>query len=746
MSDSRKIIIKGTGISVDLESFIYNRTMDLDLRSWVRKTTEGVELILHGKKKILDEFENDIRKEVSKVAVIKEVKETDSIAEYREVLEITGIDKEFNKNSIIYKAICDKCLNDINGKNLRYANYPFISCSQCGPRFTLVDNFPYTRDNITMRSYVMCSECRKEYENAEHKRHDVQAICCSNCGPMYTYEYEIGFKAIQKAVSMIMLGGVVAVKEWGGFSLMGNAEKPEAIKEIRKKKQIEDKPIAVIARSMDVIEKHCIIKEEEKELIQSVKRPMLLLKKKSESEIGNMLAPDNGMLGVMLPCSGIHHIILKLAEIDLLATTSLNLPLAPMIRNSEMAKRHYKDSMLDNDLYVAFTSDNSIVKTTLAGPVLVKRDRGYVPGGIKMPFSSNLLASGGCRDISFCFTKEDMAYPSHYLAVLVNSSAQDIYRNNIRKWERIWEYEPKVLVCDMCPDYQTTKIFENYSIERKLPLIKVQHHHAHLASCAAENNIDGDIIGVAFDGVGYGEDGILWGGEFMSFDYFDYKRIGSLKPIPFHKGDKDLSKTAISSIIYAGLDCKKVKTLERKEAEIEAIEKKIKMRMGLVLTSSANTLFDAIAAIIGVVEKNTFYKRSTMVLESLVRKEYLGEKYGYNILIRGDNFEVDTSFIVSDVVADLVKGVDISKIASKFHYTMAAIIVDGICKVKENTGISRVCVSGEVFTNYYLAALVSEMLKDKKIEFYKNEKVSSTDNGLSYGQAVVGAANSVGKF
>ncbi|MFH1415269.1 MAG: carbamoyltransferase HypF [Elusimicrobiota bacterium] len=742
---NKRLKIKGTVQGVGFRPFIYKLAKNMGLCGWVRNTGDGVELEISGSKKEIDIFRQKLLDDVPRAAHIEDINEEKvSNINYAGFL-IEGSEGRTVPDLNIPPdiALCDKCLKELGSEEDRRREYPFISCLECGPRFTILESLPYDRGNITLRSYIMCLDCKVEYKDAEYRRYHAQPICCPACGPEYSYGTVIGQKAIKKAADDLSGGNVVAVKGWGGFHLMADAENKEALSRIRDEKKRSHKPIAVVAKDISVIEQYCRVEEEDRKLLLSFRRPIVLLRKNRKTDITESLAPDNAMIGMMLPYSGIQSVLFKYSGLSLMAATSLNRPSAPTIRNNIAAKKFYQGNVLEHDLFVSFTCDDSVLKSTGKAPIMLRRSRGYVPEGIEIPFSGNVLTSGASENINFCYTKGKKAYPSQYLGSIEETLTQEIYAGNIEKWQRIWNYKPELLGCDMHPGYSSTKIFSELAEKWSLPLLKIQHHHAHLAGCAAENGLEGRILGVSFDGTGYGEDGGIWGGEFIVFDYRKYERMGCLKPHPLPGGDaaaKEPWRMAISYLLEAGVDWRQFGHLKNKKEAIQ-VERMIENQVNSPLSSSAGRFIDAVTAIAGVVLENTYSARAPIALENLVKEKMLKKNYQFEITQKENRFEINTTTVIAKIIKDIESGKDISEVASKFHCTLAKIAVQGLSMMKEKTGIDVACISGGVFCNAYLPRLIAEMAAEQGIKVYVNRTTSPNDNGIAFGQAVIAVAS-----
>lgn len=741
----KKLKISGTVQGVGFRPFVYRKAKQLNLEGWVRNTEEGVEVKIKGNPKNIDRFIEDVKNNplgAANVTSVKESNEQDR-GEKDFVIESSKKKKKKNLNIPPDISICDECLKDISNPDSRRYQYPFTTCLNCGQRFTITKNIPYDRENVTMREFEMCSQCMEEYNNPEDRRFHAQPISCEICGPRYYYKSLKGRKALKKAADDVKNGEVIAVKGWGGFHIMADAENVNVLKEIRKIKKRPHKPIAVMAKDIKTAENYCMIKIEDLNTLNSFRKPIVLLPKRKRNKVTELIAPENMCIGIMLGYSALHYILFELSGVDLMVATSLNAPSQPTIIESDEAKKYFTGSVLDHDLKISMRCDDSVIKSSLSDKIVLRRSRGFVPEGIDIPYGGVALTSGGNENVSFCFTKDKKAYPSQYIGDIEEFDTQKAYKKDILKWKNIWNYKPDILGCDLHPGFESTKIFEQYSRDKKIPLIKTQHHHAHLAGCAAENRLKPEIMGVAFDGTGYSESGQIWGGEFMIFDYKKYRRVGNLRPYPLPGGDmaaKEPWRMAVSYIVESGEDWEELK-IDHNKNKWNSVRKLVDKRVNSPRSPSAGRFFDAVSSILNLAHENTFSARAPIALENKVRKKYLKEGYRFKIKSNKERFVMDTANVIKEILKDIKNNISIEIIASKFHYTVAEIAVEGLDRMKKRTGIKKACVTGGVFCNYYITDLVKEMAKKKGINVFTHKKVSPNDNGLSYGQAVICLAN-----
>jgi hydrogenase maturation protein HypF len=734
-------LVTGIVQGVGFRPFVYKAAKKSGLKGMVKNTGAGVIVEVEGPGDMIVLLKKDIKNNnppASEVNSIKEIETTDKSFTNFTIVKSSG-SPGATLNIPPDIAICDECRNDISNLDDRRYDYPFTTCLNCGPRFSILKELPYDRKSITMDDFKMCGFCRRQYNNIKNRRYHAQPIACPECGPKYSFKGKSGIQAIKSAAKYLAGGGALALKGWGGYHLIGDAESKETVRTIRELKKREYKPLALMADSISDIKKYCRVSSADEELLKSFRRPIVLLEKRSKNKVTEAAAPQNMAVGFMLPYSAVHYMLFKYSLLKVIVATSLNRAGEPTIINRCDASDYGDIPKLEHNLKISLRSDDSVIKSIPEENIMLRRSRGYVPRQIPLPGSLDCLTSGAGQNSSFCFAREGKAMPSQYTGNLNKIKATGDYKEMIEKFKTIWGFKPVALGCDMHPGYGSSRVFKQLSNEWGLDLKKIQHHHAHLAGCAAENKLKGDFIGVAFDGMGYGPGGEIMGGEFMKFNYHKYSRRGYLKPRRQPGGNtaaKEPWRMAVSYLKGSGVDIKKT-DLSVNPRNLTALNKMIEKGINSPFTTSAGRLFDAVAAMAGIVSHNTYIARAPIALESLVRKRYLNSSYDFDIIDKEKSFVIDTDGIIRGVARDIRQKAGPEKIASKFHYTIAAIAVAGLEKLKEETGLDRACLSGGVFCNYYLTPLIKELIKDKEIKIYTHRLVSPGDNGISYGQAAV---------
>ncbi|MFN4319144.1 MAG: carbamoyltransferase HypF [Aquificaceae bacterium] len=637
-------------------------------------------------------------------------------------------------------ATCQWCLEELFCQKDRRYMYPFINCTYCGPRFTIIEKLPYDRPNTTMRLFEMCPECRKEYEDPKDRRFHAQPIACPKCGPSLSLLNKDGRPLVEGEESLRELlkalkeGKIVAVKGIGDFHLMCDATREEVVNTLRERKLRKEKPFAVMFRDMEQLCHYGEATELERALLLSPERPIVLIR--SKGLLAPSVAPRLKRIGAFLPYSPLHHIILSSLNFPLVAT-SANLSEEPIVKDNEEAVEKLgtlADFILLHNRDIKRRCDDSVVKVVGGIPTLIRRSRGYAPMPIRIPFrlKRRVLAVGGMLKNTFAFGFEDMVILSQHVGDVENLSVLKSFEEMVFDPMKLYDFEPEVVVCDLHPRYETTRWAKDFSKARGLPLLQVQHHYAHILSCMADRGIKGKVLGIAWDGTGYGEGGgSLWGGEFLVCDYQEYKRLFSFRPFKLIGGEravKEPRRVALSLLF----DLYGEKALEMMELEpIRSMEKKELKNLYLAwsrainspLCSSVGRLFDGVASLLGISQIISYEGQAAMMLEDLYDPT-VKDHYSYEV--RGS--VVDWGCIIEDLIKDKEK----EKAPSRFINTLAHVCL----RVAKEVGMERVYLSGGVMQNDPLVSKIRELLEGEGFGVYTHQRVPPNDGGLSLGQAV----------
>lgn len=753
MKIRENIIIKGVVQGVGFRPFIHKLVQNYNLSGWVLNSNQGVEIDIEGEMEELNSFVSDIKVKLPPLARIEKIEVNQlHLIGYKGFSIKKSITKEENGFVLVSPdiSICEDCLQELFDPRNRRFHYPFINCTNCGPRFTIIKDIPYDRGKTTMRVFEMCPQCQSEYENIEDRRYHAQPNACAECGPqVFLYQNKRKLESIdpiKEAVKLLKDGKIGAIKGLGGFHLACDATNNEVVTKLRLLKNREAKPFAIMSFNLEKIKQYCKLgKKEEKWLINRA-RPIVLLKKKEDSLISSLVAPRNNYLGVMLPYTPLHCLLLK-DNFTALIMTSGNIADQPIIGDNQEALEKLDgiaDFFLLYNRDIFNRCDDSVVKIVNDGNVFFRRSRGYVPYPIILDFKlKEVLALGGELKNTISFSKENYVFLSQYLGDLKSVETLNFLKESIKNLEKIFRVNPETIACDLHPDYLSTQFAEEIGAKKGLKVVKVQHHHAHIVSCMAENNIKEKVMGVAYDGTGYGDDGKIWGGEFLLCDLKKYFRVGHLKYYPLPGGDKAIAEPWRMAYSYLySIYGPKAKTLDidfnhRMDYDkLSIIEKMIDKNINSPLTSSCGRLFDAASSLIGIRDEINYEGQAAMELESLCASG-IKERYKFCIYKEGKEFIIDPKEIFVDIIEDLKKGIDKKVMAAKFHNTVAEFTLNLCGKTRENNGINKIALSGGVFQNRYLTEKIISLLERDNFRVYTQRKVPPNDGGISLGQAVV---------
>ena len=770
METRAKITVKGVVQGVGFRPFVRRLAEEFGLRGWVKNTPAGVVMEVEGGKRSVKEFYDEITLRKPPPARIKEKKIVYQAPRGSRSFTIKESTSRQKKEVLISPdiAFCQECLKEFSDSSDRRHHYPFINCTNCGPRFTIIKDLPYDRPLTTMKKFRMCPICQTEYEDISCRRYHAEPNACPQCGP----EMELiksekagrkstdsehnpkGLEALRVTVELLKKGKIVAIKGLGGFHLACDATNGIVVQRLRQKKGRPYKPFAVMVPDINTAKKHCLVSQQEEELLSHWQKPIVLLKKREHSKISDLVAPNNNSLGVMLPYTPLHYLLFRSisSSPSALVMTSGNLSDQPIeISNQEAINNlsHIADYFLLHNRDIYNRCDDSIVEIFSTEPILIRRARGYVPSPVELDSKvESILACGAELKNTFCLTKENYAFVSQYIGDLKDYKTLQYYEQMLQRFEKLFGISPKIVAHDLHPDYLSTQYALNITRRRpKIMRIPVQHHHAHIVSCLAENKVKGRVIGVAFDGIGYGPDGNIWGGEFLVADCRDFQRIAQLKYLPLPGGDKAVDepwRMAVSLLVETfGKRIPHIDFTDRWKKKIPIILGMIEKRINSPLTSSMGRFFDGVSSLLGICDVNTYEAQAAMELESAAQQQssssgnLLTQNYRYEIQEEKGTFIVEPAWIVRGIVEDLQKRVPTSVIAYKFHNSIADMIKGVSLKIKERTEISRVAFSGGVFQNRLLLGLALRKLTERGFICYYQKKIPPNDGGLSLGQAII---------
>ena len=730
------ISIHGIVQGVGFRPFIHRLVSQYGLCGFIKNTSSGVELELEGERETLEGFVGELPLRAPKLAVIEhmEITYTHALVGYTDFQIRKSKTEEF-RNTLISPdiCICDDCLRELRDKKDRRYRYPFINCTNCGPRFTIIKDVPYDRAKTSMSEFPMCPDCDREYHDIENRRYHAQPDCCPDCGPRVFFLDADGREqhgdAIELAREALKGGKIIAVKGLGGMHLACRCDDEEIARTLRRRKQRDEKPFAIMCRDAETAKQICRISAEEEKILTGFRRPIVLLEKKQP---GLYHISENRDVGVMLPYTPLHYLLFG-DDIDMLIMTSANLSDTPiMFKNTEAVEklRGIADGFLLHDREIQTRCDDSLCWVLDGGEYHARRSRGYVPFPVKVPESRGMvLACGAEQKASFCLSKGDYVFPSQHIGDLKNMETFENYRQQIAHFQRLFDIKPGLIACDMHPDYLSTAYAEERGAQEGLPVIHVQHHHAHMASCMADNGLTGPVIGLVWDGTGYGTDGTIWGGGGLIGDYKGFSRFGSIRPIPLPGGDRAVKETvrvAFSLLHQAGCD---VSGIENGNMYAQMLER----GLNCPLSSGMGRLFDGAAAILGIKTVCSYEGQGAVLLEAAA-----GEDDGeYPVVWEGKPLRFDWRPVIKAMVGDKARGMENGRIAARFMNTLIRMGTEQCVLARKESGINDVALSGGSFQNMYIMKRLPKALEKLGFRVWHHRRVSTNDEGIALGQLMI---------
>ena len=744
--------MKGIVQGVGFRPFVYQLATTLNLNGQVANTSNGVTILLEGLLHDIDSFIQGLTTQSPPLAHITHVDVEPLAPRGYNDFSISRSREDAQGLALISPdvSICNDCKNELFDPGDRRYGYPFINCTNCGPRYTIIDDIPYDRPKTSMRHFRMCMECQAEYDDPLNRRFHAQPNACPVCGPQVVlYDREkkrIETKnAIETAISLLKTGHVVAVKGLGGFHLVVDAENQTAVETLRQRKHREEKPLAVMSGDIERIRQFAQVGQDNETLLQSRQRPIVLLEKKNDYALAAGVSPKNCTVGVMLPYTPLHYLLVK-DHFTALVMTSGNLSEEPIaIDNTDAFDRlrDIADYFLVHDRDIYLRSDDSVLRIVDSKQRFLRRSRGYVPVPIFLKSRLKpILACGAELKNTICLTREDHAFLSQHIGDLENLSTYEFFEMTIAHLKRILSIEPEIIAHDRHPNYLSTR----YAMEQsRMVRIDVQHHHAHIVSCMAENHVEEPVIGLAFDGTGYGSDGSVWGGEVLIVRLDGFERAAHLAYTPMPGGAaaiKEPWRMAVSYLYGAyGRDLfnRRLPFLEKlNQSKLNIMVEMIEKDINSPGTSSLGRFFDGIAAMVGLRNHVAFEGQAAMELEMMADAS-TGDLYE-TAWSSEDTVQIDPRPIITGVVKDIEKGVSSSIVSGKFHATLMAMFTDLCQVIGKKTGISQIALSGGCFQNAILLAGLTRRLRDRGFHVLTHERVPANDGGIALGQAVIADA------
>ncbi len=774
---SARIHITGIVQGVGFRPFVYNLATTLNLKGWVKNTSAGVDIEADGDKDVLDSFLQKLRDDAPPLSridgFIASFGPGNGFTKF-DIIHSESVDGAFQPISPDV-AICDDCLRELFDPTDRRYRYPFINCTNCGPRFTIIQDIPYDRPFTTMAGFKLCPDCEREYKDPTNRRFHAQPVACSVCGPKVWLEFSSKVEgqrsdaendAIEKAHKLLAEGKIVAIKGLGGFHLACDATNAKAVTELRTRKLRVDKPFALMMPDLETIEKHCFVSNEEKALLTSPARPIVLLKKKPESTIVDEVSPKQDWLGVILPYTPLHYLLLDRRPLTVdgetvhspsstvLVMTSGNLSEEPIaIDNEEARERLTKlaDAFLMHNRDIHIRCDDSVVrvfednrKSSIENRKLtypIRRSRGYSPFPVKLPFEvPQILAAGSELKNTFCLTNGNYAFLSHHIGDMENYETLKSFEQGVEHFERLFRVKPVAIAHDMHPNYLATRYAQERAQRENLPTFNIQHHHAHVAACMAEHGLTEPVIGVSFDGTGYGDDGAIWGGEFLVADAKSYQRAAQLEYFPLPGGDvaiKKPARTALALLWSLGLDWDDALESVKEFCAEDQVTLRVQLekKINTPMTSSMGRLFDAVSALAGVRQKVNYEGQAAIEFEAMADSAEAGV-YAFGV----ESGQVRVRGVVEALIKDVMAGIPTSKISARFHNGLAEAVRETVQKISRDTSLRSVVLSGGVWQNMTLLQKTISLLRKDGFEIYIHREVPTNDGGLSLGQAYIAAS------
>jgi len=751
MEIAANIYIKGLVQGVGFRPFIFRLAVENGIKGWVKNTNEGIEIFAQAGKNKINKFIDHINRDNPVSSIIDDIQTIPSNPEKissfsikqseNRSLEVTNISPDI--------AVCKECMDDINKQPNRF-NYPFVNCTNCGPRFSIIRDLPYDRVETSMSVFPMCRSCREEYDNIHDRRFHAQPVACLHCGPRYELRqgkkrYNESFDQLLEMITdLLSEGKIIAMKGVGGYHLACNAFDEQAVQKLREQKKRDGKPFAVMFRDIESLTRYAYVNKFEQNALQSWRRPIVIVRKrnrKNDPELCPIINSGLNSIGAFLPYMPIHYLLFRLFNFPAIVLTSGNISSEPIVKDDEVALKQLapaSDAILMYDREIIHRADDSVIRVINSKERLIRRSRGYVPSTIRLSLNTEGIVAFGA-ELSSCFGigKGEAAILSQYIGDLKTMDTFNFYEKTITDFLYLFRIRPELLVCDMHPGYFSTKkaiAFNN------LPLVRVQHHHAHIASCMAEHGMCEKVIGVAFDGTGLGTDEKIWGGEFLVCDLAEFKRVLHFEYIALPGGDHAIEEPWRTAIAYLykvfGRDFLKLPLPFLKilgDKKILTILNMVDQKVNCPMTSSVGRLFDAVAAILNLCLESTFQAEGPMRLESIVRSNC---KESYQFKIRNTILVDDT---IKGIVQDVIHGTDNSIISTKFHNTIISIIFDSVKKITKKEMITKIVLSGGVFQNKYLLENVEQLFRRSGMIVFSHEKVPTNDGGIALGQLIVAA-------
>lgn len=727
--------------------FVYRLAQEYGVFGWVINSAAGVFIEAEGLEKPLQEFAHRLVAEPPPLALIRscEIEDIEPVG-YRDFSIRESQDRDEKVVGVSPDiAICADCKREVSDPHDRRFGYPFTNCTNCGPRFTIIKGLPYDRAKTTMEPFPMCDQCREEYENPLHRRFHAQPNACPVCGPHITLLDRQGRIVDQRPADILKQGYIMAVKGLGAFHLAADARNREAVGNLRQRKHRDAKPFAVMARDFAAAEKYCHINPLEKSWLTSPQAPIVVMESKEDNGLPKeIIHPGINTLGVMLPYTPLHYLLFD-QDLEILIMTSANISDEPLIiENEEVVSKlsEVADYFLVHNREIYNSCDDSVMRVTpLNTPQFFRRARGLVPRGIALPVKSHaVMALGGEMKNTFCITRQGEAFLSQHWGDMNHYGNYQKFLQGIERFKKMLAIEPRVVAHDLHPNYQTTRWARE---QEDIPRVEVQHHYAHMAAAMAENGLEGEVLGIICDGTGWGTDGAVWGCEILRGDYRQYQRMAHLRYVPLPGGDLTARKPYRMAFVYL-LETLGDAAVEAAEQYLPALgreERNIMLQrwqrgFNDVQTSSCGRLFDAVGALAGICSINNYEGQAAIELEACCDLS-AKVRYGFQVEKQGLIWLMDVIPMWKEIIDDIKHKLPAGIIGYKFHLTLVDLFVHTLDKIRDETGLNRIVLSGGVFHNQIILLQLTQKLISHKFMVYQHQQVPPGDGGISLGQAII---------
>ncbi len=758
--ERRAIVIRGIVQGVGFRPFVYGLAARMRLQGFVKNQTGSVLIEVEGEGPCLDEFLAEVATKPPPLAQIENVTWERRVPQGEQHFRIVPSDND-NPSPIFISpdvATCSDCLREVLDPSDRRYGYPFLNCTNCGPRLTIITGAPYDRRRTTMANFAMCPACRAEYEHPANRRFHAQPTACAACGP---HLRALGGQGeplgtddpLTDFAATLCAGQIGALKGLGGYHLACDATNAGAVAELRRRKHRDEKPFAVMVADLAAVEALCELSDAERQLLLSPARPIVLLRKRPGYPMATEVAPGNPWLGIMLPYTPLHHLLMRAVGGRPLVMTSGNRSDEPIAYQDDEALGKLcgiADRFLMHNRPIHVRCDDSVTRVVDGCELMLRRSRGYAPRPVELPSpcSEPILAVGGQLKGTFALGRGRHAFVSHHLGDLDHFQAYQAFVRDIDLYQQLFAVAPSILAHDLHPDYASTRYAVQRAARDGSRILTVQHHHAHMASCMAEHQLVEPVIGVSFDGTGFGLDGAIWGGEFLTGDYRDFQRAAHLRYVGLPGGDQAIRqpwRMALAHTVDAGVNCPSL-TARHSPVVVSAIQRLLERGFRAPPTSSVGRLFDAVASLAGIRDRVSYEGQAAIELEWLASGVRADGAYPFTLSDAPEDgtkpgpLVVDTRPLIAAVAADVADGVDAALIARRFHTTLVEVIVTVCKRIRQNMSLNAVVLSGGVFLNALLSSETMGRLGAEGFRAYRHCLVPPNDGGLSLGQLAIAAA------